>query len=958
MGCASSRTGRVFGDLSDDVGFGPEVGAVKGAGEAISSHRDDKDALNSGNLLLKTTSWRGSRKNRGDYRSRWDKDVDEGAESRDYTNERRGEGRQRSMLKNKCNQTPNTDSFVRWARRKELPVADSSQPPKPGCQIVLSTKHVSEIRETLKIDRTVQVDSLRSKAIDINAVAQKTVSELGVAFSQATSALNRESNFGTAFSRALPKEIQADILLQYAKSFDEESFYGGYLHAHENWRHIPRISNWADIMLVCSSWYHIIRTDPRFWTSISFAWPRSKIQTYLTLSKQARLHLALPTANPFILHKSELLMTHVHRAQEIELHPQVRPVRAGVILNSYPWGNNVPEISPVWQFMSDIIDQKLAPSLTHLMIEDHNSIYTLPSIMSFSTLSILELKGCFLRGPWAETFPASLRKIHIFRSDIHADLHDLLNLLRRCAMLEMLIFSWNEVSPREHGESIARTDQSICVKHLRGLEIWHSEKHKMEQFFDSCTFHRLSSLKIYIQHPLSTPPFVPSYFSERMARTTSMKLRVTDISIGTTFADPSSPDVQYFLDVIFYREQKSAPEWHTNFNEVIHHFTNLTHLMFHQPRYGDHGSLRCAWPSLVSVFRSITILEVGGCIDEEMFMILGSRTRKGPDTVSEMPLPCLVYLRLEDDQAHPDRFYRPLTEEEEEESLASPEDVSRSKKAKHRYELLLTCLSNRMAAERGIDNWEVNSERVERYVDTFEIDETVINWYASLPSSNTGGSGQSGLKSKKCGWNLCLNEKKRLQANDFWKAGSATSAGTRLKRTLPFTNTTLNAPSSSAPKIENDLENESPSVFMDELVSRAGNIGAQALDETIEKLLDALQLASKRVADVRAAVQIDRSAEALRAKAMEIHATCQMTLASFDTVKAMINRKSNFDTTFARTLPREIQTDILHQCAESELSPREQHHHRKTGEQYFQSANWVPVMLVCSPWLPIIRTNA
>ncbi|KZT31331.1 hypothetical protein SISSUDRAFT_1067848 [Sistotremastrum suecicum HHB10207 ss-3] len=417
-----------------------------------------------------------------------------------------------------------------------------------------ATKHVESIREIVKIDRS--ADTLRSKANDLHEAAQATMKSLSAAFSETTSALNRESNLDTAFSRAFPREIQADILSRYVQLTCEDEFYEGYSYGKQKYRtrRTSDAPDWAHIMLVCSTWFHIARTDPRFWTAINFAWSRWKIAKYLTLSKNAELDLSIPTHTDTILddEETQLLLKHVNRARSIEFHPFCGFLSAAVgLIEAEPPRNSV------LCLLSDIINQNLAPSLAHLMVRGGGHTYSLPSSVSFLSLRTLELRGCLVKGNWAETIPASLLELRVHYSEVHVDEGDLFTLLRHCSNLEVLIFSGNEISTREPDQLLAWTENSaMSVKNLRKLQPWPLPKHELEQMFRICTFNRLTELNIILQHP--TPPLPPTCLSAHMARSTSLELRVGYDFIKVIFSDSrsSSLNVQYSLELKIHGESK------------------------------------------------------------------------------------------------------------------------------------------------------------------------------------------------------------------------------------------------------------------------------------------------------------------------------------------------------------------------------------------------------------------
>ncbi|KZS96553.1 hypothetical protein SISNIDRAFT_483108 [Sistotremastrum niveocremeum HHB9708] len=606
-----------------------------------------------------------------------------------------------------------------------------------------ATQHVEEIREIVKGDRT--ANTLRTKANELHATAGETVKHLKAAFSEATSAMNRESNFDTAFSKVLPRELQGEILFRYAQSVREHKSYEVYhdVNLYEKQTRAPRYL--LDIMLVCSTWLHIARTDPRLWTVINFAWCRRKIEKYLTLSKNAGLRLTIPTYNisPLIPEKSKLLMKHINRARGIEFYPvtDFESVSRG-------WGP--PELprkpAAVLHILEDISNENLAPLLTHLLVRDDDRTYTLPSRISLLSLKTLVLRGCLLKGTWAETLPTSLQEIHVLYSNIHAGGDDILTMLRRCSKLEVVVFSDNTLLSRQYKDPIAQIDDSvISVESLRKLKPWPLSRDELEHIFNTYTFHRLSEFNITLEPSTgSTSPPIPTYLRNRMASSTSLELRVTYDVIKVIFSDSqsTSPKERHSLEVDFRGEiickETLQSRWYANLDEIVHSFKNVTDLKIHQhPRRRiPRGTSRCIWPSLVTALSGIPILEVGGVIDDEMFEILGI-----PGQLSEVSFPSLVYLRLGYEEDYYDPALYPLSDEEEELEFSDSSTSSgsfqekRIQEAKHRHDLLLTCLSNRMTAgaklSRLVDSrciWieqhahteELNPESVLRFVDVFE----------------------------------------------------------------------------------------------------------------------------------------------------------------------------------------------------------------------------------------------
>ncbi|KZT31332.1 hypothetical protein SISSUDRAFT_1067849 [Sistotremastrum suecicum HHB10207 ss-3] len=561
--------------------------------------------------------------------------------------------------------------------------------------------------------------------------------------------MNRESNFDTAFSKALPRELQAEILFRYAQSVREEEFYEGYhVHYEGKYGRQGRPGYLLDIMLVCSTWFHITRTDPRFWTAINFAWCPWKIAKYLTLSKSAGLRLAIPTYNdsPLIREKSKLLMKYINRARGIEFLPLTD---FGSI--SRGWGAPEPEKPAViLHLLQDVIDNNLAPSLTHLMVRDADRIYTLPPSVSFLSLRTLELGGCLLQGAWVETLPASLEEIRVFYSNIHVGEDDIPTLLRRCSRLEVLAFSDNTLLIREYKETVAQTDDSvISVENLRKLKPWPLSRNGLERIFNTCTFHHMPKFNITLQPSTgSISPLLPKPIANCMARSTSLELRVTYDVIKAIFSDSQSmsPNERHTLEVNLRGEIKSKEtlqsRWYANLDEIIHLFKNVTDLKVHQHprRRTPRGTSRCIWPSLLTAFRGITTLEVGGVIDDELFEIL-----EVPGQLSEVPFPCLAYLRLGYEEDYYDTVIYPLTDDERGPgfpdtgtSFGSLEQ-KRAKEDKHRHDLFTAFLSNRMTAsgklarlvvdsrciwmEKHPSSEELNPETVKRFVDVFEVRE-------------------------------------------------------------------------------------------------------------------------------------------------------------------------------------------------------------------------------------------
>ncbi|KZS96516.1 hypothetical protein SISNIDRAFT_483069 [Sistotremastrum niveocremeum HHB9708] len=592
-----------------------------------------------------------------------------------------------------------------------------------------ATKHVEEVRETIKNDNT--ASTLRSQANKLHAAAQKTMKHLSAAFSETTSAMNRESNFETAFLKALPRELQGQILLRYAQSARKTEFYQGYDCGRNGYRKQDHASRYLmDIMLVyvpslqfitsilnntqhgrsCSTWFHIVRTDPRFWSAINFSWPYWKIAKYLTLSKNAGLQLAISTNDDssFDQKYSELLMNHIKRARGIEFHPW-----ADYFRGFRGWGEPEPPQNPAAAvlLLENIITHNLAPLLTHLLVHDDERTYALPSCTSFLSLRTLELRGCLLKGTWVDTLPASLQEIRVIFSKVHLGGNDIVTLLRRCSGLEVLVFSGITVMTREYMGPEAQIDDSVLsLKNLRELKTWPLSRNELEQMFNTYTFDHPAQFNISLQPSTGcTAPLLPTYVANHMASSTSLELRVTYDVIKAIFPDPqsTSPQKRHSLEVDLRGEitckETLQSWWYANLDEIIHSFKNVTDLTVHQhPRsWCLRDTPPCVWPTLVTAFSGITRLEVGGTVDEELFNILGIT-----GLLSEMPFPCLVSLHLGYEKDYYVGISCPLGDDPaDDERVFEASDMSfealeqrKLQESKHRHGLFLTCLSNRMTA--------------------------------------------------------------------------------------------------------------------------------------------------------------------------------------------------------------------------------------------------------------------
>ncbi|KZT35731.1 hypothetical protein SISSUDRAFT_132734 [Sistotremastrum suecicum HHB10207 ss-3] len=254
-------------------------------------------------------------------------------------------------------------------------------------------KHVIDLSQNLHIE---SASSLRDMAVLLRSSGQDV---LNLALS-AASIMDEKSNLDTSLGR-LPNEIIAEILLSYVTSINDP--------------YIGNLSDWTHLMHVCSRWYSIIRNDPRFWRCIDLSWSESTIKRHLSLSGDCLLRLELTLYDKSAHELYNLPLPDLGITGELL-------IRTGSDKN-HLWIRENDPVTHAAARCAEAILRCEAPHLSRLSVQyDYASCVEkmedlpFPSIRHLSSLEFLQLRGYIVIDRWSQTFPTSLRDIHIGKS--------------------------------------------------------------------------------------------------------------------------------------------------------------------------------------------------------------------------------------------------------------------------------------------------------------------------------------------------------------------------------------------------------------------------------------------------------------------------------------------------------------------------------------------------------------
>ncbi|KZS91433.1 hypothetical protein SISNIDRAFT_164355 [Sistotremastrum niveocremeum HHB9708] len=244
----------------------------------------------------------------------------------------------------------------------------------------------------------------------------------------AASIMDEKSNLDTSLGR-LPNEIIAEILLSYVTSINDP--------------YIGNLSDWTHLMHVCSRWYSIIRNDPRFWRCIDLSWSESTIKRHLSLSGDCLLRLELTLYDKSAHELYNLPLPDLGIMGELL-------IRTGSDKN-HLWIRENDPVTHAAARCAEAILRCEAPHLSRLSVQyDYASCVEemedlpFPSIRHLSSLEFLQLRGYIVIDRWSQTFPTSLRDIHIGKSSYARNakhtisVSNIFCLLEDCPNLELL----------------------------------------------------------------------------------------------------------------------------------------------------------------------------------------------------------------------------------------------------------------------------------------------------------------------------------------------------------------------------------------------------------------------------------------------------------------------------------------------------------------------------------------